>query len=102
VFASTGHEAFGLVPLEAMACATPVVATGAGGSSEYLAHRENCLLFRPENAEALAVALRRLAADQGLRRHIVTRGLETAARLTVDRQADALEAVHHEVARGGC
>src|SRR3546814_11043486 len=33
VFPSEWEEPFGLVPLEAMACGTPVMATGAGGSA---------------------------------------------------------------------
>jgi glycosyltransferase involved in cell wall biosynthesis len=99
VFPSTGHEAFGLVPLEAMACGTPVVATGAGGSAEFLADGENSLLFPPSDPEALADTLRRLAADGDLRRRVVAGGLATAARLTVDRQADELEAVHLVAAR---
>jgi D-inositol-3-phosphate glycosyltransferase len=99
VFPSTGHEAFGLVPLEAMACGTPVVATGAGGSAEYLADGENSLLFAPSDPQAVANALSRLGAARDLRRRIVAGGLETAARLTVDRQADKLEAVHLAAAR---
>ena len=39
-------EPFGLVPLEAMAVGTPVVATGTGGSAEYLRDGENCLAGR--------------------------------------------------------
>ena len=36
VFPSEWDEPFGLVPVEAMACGTPVVATGVGGSGEFL------------------------------------------------------------------
>ena len=37
IFPSLWEEPWGLVPLEAMAVGRPVVATGAGGSSEYIA-----------------------------------------------------------------
>lgn len=94
IFPSTGHEAFGLVPLEAMACATPVIATGVGGSAEFLTDGDNCLLVPPGSAETIADGLRRLSQNPALRRRIVTGGLETAAHLTVDRQAEALEAAH--------
>jgi glycosyltransferase involved in cell wall biosynthesis len=94
LFPSTGAEAFGLVPLEAMACATPVVATAFGGSAEYLSDGENCLVVPPGNPEAIEVALARLKDDPALRRRIVEGGLNTAARFTVDRFADALERVH--------
>jgi glycosyltransferase involved in cell wall biosynthesis len=79
IFPSTGHEAFGLVPLEAMACATPVVATGVGGSAEYLAGEENCILVPPDSPAEIAAALRRLAADDGLRRRLISAGIQGRA-----------------------
>jgi len=98
VFPSTGSEAFGLVPLEAMACGTPVVATTGGGSAEYLVDGENCLLFEPGDAAALSAALQRLSAEPELRRHLATGGLRTAARLTVDNWAQSLEEIHRTAA----
>src|SRR4051794_386085 len=60
-------EPWGLVPLEAMSVGRPVVATGTGGSAEYLRDGENALLVAPGDAGALAAAVRRLAADPPLR-----------------------------------
>jgi glycogen(starch) synthase len=94
LFPSTEPEAFGLVPLEAMASATPVVATAAGGSAEYLADEENCLVVPPADPGAIEAALARLSSDSTLRRALVRGGLATAARFTVDRQADELERIH--------
>ncbi len=82
VFPVTWDEPWGLVPLEAMAVGTPVIATGTGGSAEYLADGVNSLLFEPGDAGALAGAVRSLAEDEGLRDRIRTGGLETAARHT--------------------
>ena len=74
-------EPFGLVPLEAMACGTPVIASGRGGSGEYLRDGENCLLFdADEGAAALAGRVRRLAEDPGLRGRLTAGGRATAAR----------------------
>jgi glycosyltransferase involved in cell wall biosynthesis len=81
-----------------MACGTPVVATGVGGSAEFLAGEENCLLVPPDSPAQLAAALRRLAADDGLRRRLVFAGIRTAARFSVDRQTAALEEAHVAVA----
>jgi glycogen synthase len=92
VFPSTWEEPFGLVPLEAMACARPVVATGAGGSGEFLTHEGNCLRFSPGDPQALAAALTRLAGDPALRQRLVRRGMDTASQLTTDRLTDELEA----------
>jgi glycogen synthase len=80
VFPVTWAEPWGLVPLEAMASGTPVVATGTGGSGEYLEDGRNCLLFPPRDAPALAAALERLAGDAGLRARLRAAGLATAAR----------------------
>ena len=51
------NEPWGLVPLEAMACGAPVVATGTGGSAEYLEHEHNCLIVDTGSAESLASAV---------------------------------------------
>ena len=73
-------EPWGLVPLEAMAVGRPVVATGLGGSGEYLEHERNALLFTAGRASELQAALRRLAADGPLRDRLVAAGFETADR----------------------
>jgi glycosyltransferase involved in cell wall biosynthesis len=76
-------EPWGLVPLEAMAVGRPVVATGTGGSREYLRDGANCLLFEPRNdPAALAAAVQALAADPGLRARLRQGGLETASGFT--------------------
>ena len=94
VFPSEWEEPFGIVPLEAMACAVPVIATGTGGSGEYLVDGENCLLFEPGNATALAGAARRVAEDAELRGRIVSGGSRTAETLTMGRFAGRLEEIH--------
>jgi glycogen synthase len=55
-----------------------VVATGRGGSAEYLRHEENCLLMEADDPAALAAALGRLAADPALRERLRAGGLATA------------------------
>lgn len=82
VFPVQWREPWGLVPLEAMARGRPVVATGRGGSGEYLVDGENCLLFDAEDPDALAAALMRLASDAGLRERLREAGLATAAQHT--------------------
>jgi glycogen(starch) synthase len=93
-------EPFGLVPLEGMACGTPVVASGRGGSREYLDDGENCLLFDVEaGVGALAAAIERLAADATLRDRLTTGGRATAERFTEarfnDRVLATLERARH-------
>ena len=74
-------EPFGLVPLEGMACGAPVVASGRGGSAEYLRDGENCVLFDVDDGPAaLAGAINRLADDGSLRSSLHNGGRSTAAR----------------------
>ena len=92
------EEPFGLVPIEAMACGTPVVATGLGGSAEFLTDEGNCLLVPPNDPAALAAAITRLAGDGGLRARLVQGGLPLADELTTDRLADVFEVWHKAAA----
>lgn len=78
LFPVTWDEPWGLVPLEAMALQRPVVATGLGGSGEYLVDGENVLMFAAGNASSLAAALERLAGDSALRERLRSGGLQTA------------------------
>ena len=91
VFPSEWAEPFGLVPLEAMECGTPVVATGVGGSADFLQDAVNCLLFHPGDPDDLAQAVRRLATDPELRGRIRGAGRETARSYDVEHMADAYE-----------
>ncbi len=100
IMSSEWPEPFGLVPLEAMACGTPVVATGTGGSGEFLDDDVNCLLFTPGDPESMATAIRRVADDPALRSRLVAGGTDTATRMTMDGYADRLEALHRRAAEG--
>ncbi|WP_111768502.1 glycosyltransferase family 4 protein [Nakamurella deserti] len=94
LFPSRWAEPFGLVPLEAMARGVPVVATGTGGSVTYLRDGGNALLVPPADPAGLAAAVRRLAADPALRRHLATGGLAAAGTWTVHRLAERLAVEH--------
>jgi len=59
----TEAESFGMVLVEAMACATPVVASAVGGPKYILGDGEAGLLVPPGDVEALAAACRRLFED---------------------------------------
>lgn len=59
------REPFGLVPLEAMACATPVVAVDEGGFRETVSHDRTGLLV-PRDPRALGAAIARVLHDRAL------------------------------------
>ena len=72
------REAFGLVPLEAMACGTPTVVSDSGGIRQYARDGFNTLIVTPSSPRDLAHAIRTLTADALLSERIVINGLETA------------------------
>jgi glycogen synthase len=84
VFPVEWDEPWGLVPLEAMALGRPVVATGRGGSGEYLEPTGNSLVFDAGDAASLSAALHALASDRTLRDRLRRGGYETAARHSED------------------
>lgn len=100
MFLPRWDEPFGLVPVEAMACDTPVVATATGGSAEFLSDGVNCLVVPPDDPETTATAVRALAVDPSLRARLVEHGRLTADALNVDRLADSFEAWHAAAAIG--
>jgi len=68
IFALPSHfEGLPMSVIEAMLCGLPVVATDINGPREQVVDGETGLLVPPMRAEPLAVALRRLAGDAGLR-----------------------------------
>jgi len=57
-----GEEDFGIVPVEAQACGTPVVALARGGALETVLDGETGVLFSEPTVDRLAPALTRVAA----------------------------------------
>jgi D-inositol-3-phosphate glycosyltransferase len=57
------YEPFGIVPLEAMACGRPVVASAVGGIQDTVVDQVTGLLVPPRRPDALAGALRDLLAS---------------------------------------
>ena len=100
LFTSEWDEPFGLTPVEAMACGTPVVGTATGGSATFLVDEVTCLRYAPGDARALADAVVRLADDDELRGRLVAAGTQVAGELTTDRLADVF-ATWHEAAAAG-
>jgi len=71
------YEGFGLPPLEAMACGTPVVTSRISSLPEVVG--DGALLVDPYNEDDIAQGIARLLDDQDLRARLVERGLERAA-----------------------
>ncbi|MFI9584726.1 glycosyltransferase [Streptomyces sp. NPDC052236] len=67
VLCPADYEPFGIVPLEAMACGKPVVASAVGGQLDTVADPGTGRLVPPGSPEALADAVGGLLADPALR-----------------------------------
>lgn len=76
---STG-EGYGLVFLEAMAFAKPVVGVAAGGVTDIVRNAENGFLVPPGNSERLVQALEELLLDDSLRVRLGRAGAEIVRR----------------------
>ena len=66
------------VLLEAMAAGVPVVATRVGGVPEIAVDRETALLVAPRDPQALALAIREMLQDAGLRARLAQKAREVA------------------------
>jgi alpha-1,3-rhamnosyl/mannosyltransferase len=90
------YEGFGLPPLEAMACGTPVVAARATCLPEVLG--EAALLVPPLDADAWAEALERVIRRPDLAAELGERGRAQAGRYTWAATASATLSVYRRVA----
>lgn len=57
-FVFAAQEDFGIVPIEAMACGTPVIAFGQGGVTETVRHGETGIFFPHQTPESICDAVR--------------------------------------------
>jgi D-inositol-3-phosphate glycosyltransferase len=74
------YEPFGIVPLEAMSCGVPVVASAVGGMLDTVVDGVTGLHVPPRDPQALALALRRLLDDPDLCRRMGGDGRVRAVR----------------------
>jgi glycosyltransferase involved in cell wall biosynthesis len=71
------YEGFGMPPLEAMACGTPVVTSNSTSLPEVVG--DAGLMVPPTDADALAAAMLRLLQDDALHAEMRARGLQRPA-----------------------
>ncbi len=102
VHASTDPEPFGLVILEAMAAARPVVATASGGVVDLVQDGETGLLVPPRDPAAMAAAIARLLEAPGYAEQLAAHaGTRARERFTMDRNAQQVMAVYDRLLQGG-
>ena len=94
---SLGGESFGVVLIEAMAAATPIVASALDGYMNVATHEVDALLVEPNDPAALEAALRRILLDQELAHRLVHRGQERATGFSMVQLASTYVDIYRRV-----
>jgi len=87
-------EGFGLPPLEAMACGTPVICSNATSLPEVVG--EAGMLVNPYDVGELAEAIQKVLQNPVLQADLSQKGLARAASFTWDKTAAAMLQVYHK------
>lgn len=89
------YEGFGLPPLEAMACGTPVVTSNVSSLPEVTG--DAALLVDPYNVDEICEAMKSILSDADLAAGLRQKGLQRAGQFTWERMARETLAVYREV-----
>lgn len=96
-------EGFGLPPVEAMACGTPVISSPRGSLAEVIG--DGSLVIEPEDENSICSALQQVATDSALRENLRQKGFTNAQRFRWDTAAKATLSEYHraikEFSHGG-
>jgi glycosyltransferase involved in cell wall biosynthesis len=89
------YEGFGLTPLEAMACGTPVLCSNASSLPEVVG--DGGLLFDPTDAAGLARLIAETVASPATRAELRRRGMRRAEHFSWQKVATATRRIYEEV-----
>lgn len=91
------YEGFGIPPLEAMACGTPVTASNTSSIPEVVA--DAALLFDPYNVEEMSAAMYKVLTDEQLQGKLRQKGFERVRQFSWEKAARETLAVYEEVCK---
>jgi glycosyltransferase involved in cell wall biosynthesis len=91
------YEGFGLPPLEAMACGTPVVTSNVSSLPEVAGGA--ALLVDPYDADAIANGIVQAVTDDTLRADLISRGLERARSFSWPQSVKKIHEIYMQVAK---
>jgi len=91
---SYASEGFGLTPIEAIACGTPVICSSMMAYKEVL--KNNAIFVPPKNPQLLAKEIVKLLKDDSKRRTLITKAQKFVKRYTWDSVGKKLEIVYQK------
>ena len=91
------YEAFPAVPLEAMACGTPVISSNTGGLPEVVG--DAALQVSPNNPNTFADAIIKILSSNKLRKSLIEKGFERTKNFSWESSANKTLDVYSEMAR---
>ena len=89
------YEGFGLPPLEAMACGTPVACSNTSSLPE-ICGQGNVAFFDPNDVEDMARVMRHVWEDESLRATLVARGLKRVRDFSWEEMAKSTLSLYNE------
>ena len=91
-------EGFGIPPLEAMACGTPVITSNTSSLPEFAS--DAALLVNPHEIDDIAQAITRLLTDDTLRTELQQKGYQRAHQYTWQQSAQKMLHVYDQLSLG--
>jgi glycosyltransferase involved in cell wall biosynthesis len=89
------YEGFGLPPLEAMACGTPVVTSNISSLPEVVG--DAAVLVDPHSVDDIAAGIEKVLGDEAFRAMLVERGLARVKHFSWERSVEAIHAGYLKV-----
>jgi glycosyltransferase involved in cell wall biosynthesis len=86
------YEGFGMPPLEAMACGTPVITSNVASLPEVVG--DAAILVDPFSVDSIADALEHVLNDRNLRDELSRKGLDRASQFSWDRSAKIVSDIY--------
>ncbi|MEW6002590.1 MAG: glycosyltransferase family 1 protein [Nitrospirota bacterium] len=81
-------EGFGIAPLEAMACGTPVISSNGGSLPEVVG--DAAILFDPEDSESLSELIINVINNEGLRKELIEKGFKNIKNFSWRKTAEGI------------
>jgi glycosyltransferase involved in cell wall biosynthesis len=89
------YEGFGIPPLEAMACGTPVIASNTSSLPEVVGDAGICI--NPYSVEEFTKAMELVLLDENLQNDLIKKGLERSKQFTIEKFCRSILKVFSEI-----